>query len=116
MSAHAIPEPTAASLVQPDRSPSPIKDEVGRMKIFLSIQVGFLLLSTLTGGFQFALWSMLDSALLIQSIGVTALVFVLEEDKLRRLTFNTAVVLYLLGIVDMGINVLISGVVGWRHL
>ena len=57
------------------------------MKIFLGIQIGFLLLSVLTGGFQFKLWSMLDSALLIQSIGVTALVFVLEEGKPRGLAW-----------------------------
>ena len=57
---------------------------------------------------------MLDSAFLIQSIGVTGLVFVLDEDKPRRLAFRAAVVLYLLGLLDMGINVLISGVVGWQ--
>jgi hypothetical protein len=57
---------------------------------------------------------MLDTALLIQSIGVTGLVVVLEEASLRRLAFRTAIVLYLLGLLDMGINVLISGVVGWQ--
>jgi hypothetical protein len=67
-----------------------------------------------TGGFQFKLWSMLDSALLIQSIGVTGLVLVLDETRQRRLAFKTAVVLYLLALVDMGVNVLISGVVGWK--
>ena len=48
------------------------------------------------GGFQFKLWSMLDTALLIQSIGVTGLVLVLEEARLRRLAFRAAVILYLL--------------------
>jgi len=38
----------------------------------------------------------------------------LDEDKLRGLAFKGAVVLYLLGLLDMGINVLISGVVGWQ--
>lgn len=57
---------------------------------------------------------MLDTALMIQSIGVTGLVLVLEEAKLRRLAFRVAIILYLLGLLDMGINVLISGVVGWR--
>ncbi len=57
---------------------------------------------------------MLDSALLIQSIGVTSLVLVLDEAKLRRLAFKAAILLYLLGVLDMGINVLVSGVVGWR--
>ena len=101
-------------LVQPEKRNPPVRDEVAGTKIFVGIQIGFLLLSVFTGGFQFKLWSMLDSALLIQSIGVTALVFVLDEEKLRRLAFRVAVVLYLLGIFDMGINVLISGVVGWQ--
>ena len=47
-------------------------------------------------------------------IGVTALVVVLEEARHRRLAFKVAIVLYLLAVLDMGINVCISGVVGWR--
>jgi len=89
-------------------------DEITRVKIFLGIQAFFLVVSVLTGGFHFKLWSMLDTALMIQSIGVTALVLVLEEAGLRRLAFKTAVVLYMLAVVDMGINVLVSGVVGWK--
>jgi hypothetical protein len=95
-------------------SKAPFVDEVTRVKIFLGIQAFFLGLSALTGGFQFKLWSMLDTALMIQSIGVTSLVLVLEEAWLRRLAFRAAIILYLLALVDMGINVLISGVVGWR--
>jgi hypothetical protein len=57
---------------------------------------------------------MLDTALLIQSIGVTGLIVVLDEPHLRRLAFRAAVVLHLLAILDMGVNVLASGVVGWR--
>jgi hypothetical protein len=76
----------------------------------------FLVVSIFTGGFHFKLWSMLDTALLIQSIGVTGLVVVLEEVRLRRLAFKAAIILYLLGLIDMGINVLISGVVGWKSL
>jgi len=92
----------------------PVVDEITRVKLFLGIQAFFLVLSVFTGGFQFKLWFMLDSALLIQSIGVTSLVVVLEEAKLRRLAFKTAILLYLLGVLDMGVNVLVSGVVGWR--
>ena len=95
-------------------SDAPITDEVTRVKLFLGIQAFFLLLSVFTGGFQFKLWSMLDTALMIQSIGVTSLVLVLEEARLRRLAFKAAIILYLLGVLDMGINVLVSGVVGWR--
>jgi hypothetical protein len=59
---------------------------------------------------------MLDSALLIQSIGITGLVVVLDQPRLRRLAFTTAIILYLLALLDMGINVLVSGVVGWRAI
>src|SRR5512139_4159891 len=89
-----------------------ITDELTRVKIFLGIQAFFLVVSVFTGGFNFKLWSMLDTALMIQSIGVTALVVVLEDPKQRRLAFKVAVLLYLLAVVDMGINVCVSGVVG----
>jgi hypothetical protein len=91
-----------------------VADELTRVKIFLGIQGFFLVVSVFTGGFNFKLWSMLDTALMIQSIGVTALVVVLEELKHRRLAFKVAIVLYLLAVLDMGINVCISGVVGWK--
>ena len=93
---------------------TPVVGEVTRVKLFLGIQAFFLVLSVFTGGFHYKLWSMLDTALLIQSIGVTGLVVVLDDARLRRLAFNAAIVLYLLGLLDMGINVLVSGVVGWR--
>jgi len=89
-------------------------DELTRVKIFLGIQAFFLVVSVFTGGFNFKLWSMLDTALMIQSIGVTALVVVLEDAQHRRLAFKVAIVLYLLAVLDMGINVCISGVVGWK--
>jgi hypothetical protein len=89
-------------------------DELTRVKIFLGIQAFFLVISVFTGGFNFKLWSMLDTALMIQSIGVTALVVVLEEARHRRLAFKVAIVLYLLAVLDMGINVCVSGVVGWK--
>jgi hypothetical protein len=91
-----------------------VPDELTRVKIFLGIQAFFLVLSVFTGGFNFKLWSMLDTALMIQSIGVTALVVVLEDQRHRRLAFKVAIVLYLLAVLDMGINVCISGIVGWR--
>src|ERR1041384_1875224 len=98
----------------PDRPAPPAGQEASRVKLFLGIQFFFLVLSVFTGGFNFKLWSMLDSALLIQSIVVTSLVLVLDEEKHRRLAFKAAVVLYLLALLDMGVNVLISGVVGWK--
>ena len=57
---------------------------------------------------------MLDTALLIQSIGITGIIPVIDEPRLRRLAFQVALVIYLVAIMDMGTNVLISGVVGWR--
>ncbi len=90
--------------------------ELARVKLFLVVQAFFLVVSAFAGGFHFKLWSMLDTALMLQSIGLTGLVPVLEETALRRLAFRAAVILYLLSILDMGINVLISGVVGWRSI
>jgi hypothetical protein len=109
------PEPKMVSPVT-EEPPSQITavDELTRVKIFLGIQAFFLVVSVFTGGFNFKLWSMLDTALMIQSIGVTALVVVLDEARHRRLAFKVAIVLYLLAVLDMGINVCISGVVGWR--
>ena len=95
---------------------APVADELTRVKLFVAIQALFLAVSVFTGGFHFKLWSMLDTALLIQSIGVTGLVIVIEEVRWRRLAFKSAIILYLLGLLDMGINVLISGVVGWKAL
>jgi len=102
------------SLTAGEPAPGASAAAVDRVKLFLLVQGFFLAVSTLTGGFQFKLWSMLDSALLIQSIGLTGLVPVLEEAHYRRLAFRAAVVLYLLAVLDMGVNVLVSGVVGWR--
>ena len=58
--------------------------EYQRVKLFLGIQVGFLFLTPFTGGFRFALWSMMDTALMIQAIGITALAAVLPEDWQRE--------------------------------
>jgi hypothetical protein len=91
-----------------------VVDELTRVKMFLGIQAFFLAVSVFTGGFHFKLWSMLDTALMIQSIGITALVLVLEEARHRRLAFKAAIVLYLLAVLDMAINVCVSGVVGWK--
>ena len=95
---------------------SAVSDEATRVKIFIWLQLFFLFVSIFTGGFHYKLWSMLDSALLIQSIGITGLVVVLDQARLRRLAFTTAIILYLLALLDMGVNVLVSGVVGWRAL
>jgi hypothetical protein len=93
-----------------------ISDETSRVKVFIWLQLFFLFVSIFTGGFHYNLWSMLDSALLIQSIGITGLVLVLDQPRLRRLAFMTAIILYLLALLDMGINVLVSGVVGWHAI
>jgi hypothetical protein len=111
MNLDQIPPPTTATGTLPRAQ---VADELTRVKIFLFIQFFFLVVSVFTGGFNFKLWSMLDTALMIQSIGVTALVVVLEEPHHRKLAFKAAIVLYLLAVLDMGINVLISGVVGWK--
>lgn len=103
-------------VVEIPKPPPVVADELTRVKMFLGIQAFFLVVSVFTGGFNFKLWSMLDTALMIQSIGVTALVVVLDDARQQRLAFKVAIVLYLLAVLDMGINVCISGVVGWKSL
>ncbi len=90
--------------------------EMQRYQIFVGIQVFFLVISLITGGFNFKVWSMLDTSILIISIGVTGLLFILDNTKLRQTIFYTSIILYLLAVVDMAINILISGAVGWGVL
>jgi hypothetical protein len=89
-------------------------EEMTRLKGFLVIQFLFLLASPLAGGFHYRVWSMLDTALLVLSIGIGALAFVLETRKTRRTVFQVSAVLYVLAVVDMSINVLLSGFLGWQ--
>ncbi|MBM3320410.1 MAG: hypothetical protein FJY73_07015 [Candidatus Eisenbacteria bacterium] len=89
-------------------------EEMTRLKGFLVIQFLFLLASPLAGGFHYRVWSMLDTALLVLSIGIGALAFVLETRRARRSVFQISAVLYVLAVVDMSINVLISGFLGWQ--
>jgi hypothetical protein len=90
--------------------------EMQRYQIFVGIQVFFLVISLITGGFNFKVWSMLDTSILIVSIGVTGLLFILDNTKLRQTIFYTSIVLYLLAVIDMALNILISGAVGWGDL
>ena len=106
-------KPAPPFIESPHAQPA-VADEFTRVKIFLGIQAFFLAVSVFTGGFNFKLWSMLDTALMIQSIGITALVVVLEDARQRRLAFKAAILIYLLAVLDMGINVCVSGVVGWK--
>jgi len=101
----------------PDASvPSSARLEMQRYQIFVGIQVFFLVISLITGGFNFKVWSMLDTSILIVSIGVTGLLFILENSKLRQTIFYASIILYLLAVVDMALNILISGAVGWGEL
>jgi hypothetical protein len=93
-----------------------MRAEMQRYQIFVGIQNFFLVISLITGGFNFKVWSMLDTSILIISIGVTGLLFVLETTKLRQAIFYASIILYLLAVVDMAINILISGAVGWGEL
>ena len=93
-----------------------VRVEIQRYQIFVGIQIFFLVISLITGGFNFKVWSMLDTSILIISIGVTGLLFVLENSKLRQTIFYAAIILYLLAVVDMALNILISGAVGWGEL
>jgi len=90
--------------------------EMRRIFTFIGIQVFFLLISPLTGGLSYKVWSMLDSAILVLSIGLTGLMLVLEQKRARQQVFKVAVVLHILAVLDMSINIVVSGWVGWGEL
>ena len=89
------------------------ESERNRTFIFMLIQGFFLLVSPFAGGFHYKIWSMLDSSILVISIGLTGLMFVLGAKKGRDLAFRAAVALYVLGVLDISLNILLSGWLGW---
>ena len=89
------------------------KLEITRTTFFLGMQILCLVFSPLAGGFNRTVWSMLDSAILVLAIGVTSLIYVIDSSNYRRSALYTAIVLYMLAIVDMSANILITGWVGW---
>lgn len=111
----SIPQ-TPPATAKPPTPPGdePTKVELARFKAFLFIQFLFLGASPLAGGFHFSIWTMLDTSLLVLAIGMSALAFVLESKNGRRLVFRIGATLYALGVMDMAINILLSGVYGWK--
>lgn len=95
---------------QPPAVPGP---DSNRVFLFLLVQTGFLVLSPFAGGFHYKVWSMLDSALLIAAIGVTALALIFDDATTKKAVLRSGVFLYLLGVIDMSVNVLLSGWFGW---
>lgn len=84
-----------------------------RLRMFFVAQISFLLVTPLTGGFHYKAWSMLDTALMLGALGMSALVPVLESADQRRFVLHVAIALYVLAVLDMCVNVVVSGVVGW---
>lgn len=111
----APPEPSPVLPLSPPKRVNYSSEHV-RTLIFLGIQLFFLVLSPWAGGFHNKLWSMLDSALLVGAIGITGLVFVLEGPKARRFAFRVGLALYVLAIIDMSINILLTGWLGWKKV
>jgi hypothetical protein len=110
----AGPEETAGDAPSAiNQASAPTMSDAARVKMFLIIQLFFLFITPFCGGFHFALWSMMDTALMIQAIGITALVVVLDQEWMRVYAFRIAVLFYVSSIMAMGIAVLVSGVVGW---
>ena len=95
---------------------SPTMSDEARVKLFIAIQILFLILTPFCGWFHFSLWSMMDTALMIQAIGITALVVVLDREWMRVLAFRVAILFYLSALTAMGVAVLVSGVVGWSRV
>ena len=89
------------------------ESERNRTFIFMLIQGFFLLVSPFAGGFHYKIWSMLDSSILVISIGLTGLMFVLGAKVARDRVFRAAVALYVLGVLDISLNILLSGWLGW---
>lgn len=87
--------------------------EMDRLKWFAGLQLLFFIGSPFAGGFHNELWSMLDSALLVISFGITGLVIVLPTQKYKKRAFYIAVVFYVLAVIDIAINILLTGWVGW---
>jgi len=106
---------TSVSNKDGDSVPEISRTEIQRYQTFIWIQLFFLAVSVFAGGFNFTVWSMLDSSILIVSIGLAGLLFVVDDPKLRKIIFYITIVLYLLAILDMAVNVLVSGSVGWRN-
>lgn len=94
----------------------PSRYELSRIRGFIKLQVLFLLASPLAGGGHFKLWSLLDTAILVMSIGITALAFVLESKKGRKQIMNLAVTLYLAAVIDMAVNISVAGILGWKFM
>lgn len=116
MTQHEGPPDQPPTLPPSQRTDASPKSQSIRTLIFLGIQVFFLALSPWTGGFHNKVWSMLDSSLLVSAIGITGLVFVLESPKIRRLAFRIGLVLYVLAVIDMSINILLTGWLGWEKV
>lgn len=89
--------------------------EVTRTTVLLGMELFFLMMSPLSGGFNNKVWSILDSAILVLAIGVTSLIYILESPEYRRIALYTAMTLYILGIIDMSLNILITGWIGWAN-
>lgn len=93
----------------------PTTGEKYRTTAFLIIQACFLLVSPLCGGFHNKIWSTLESSLLIIGLGLTGLALILITSKARRRAFRAAVIFYIAGVIDMSVNVLVTGWIGWKQ-
>ncbi|MGB0951892.1 MAG: hypothetical protein ACPG31_01585 [Planctomycetota bacterium] len=90
--------------------------ETRRIKAFVAAQVFFAFGSLLAGGLRGRPWSLLDTAILLLSIGLTGLAFVLETRNGRRRVMRVAATFYLFGVIDMAFNILASGVLGLKPI
>lgn len=90
--------------------------EARRLRAFVMTQIMFAFGSLLAGGLRFRPWSMLDTAILLLSIGLTGLAYVSETRNGRRKVMLFAGTFYLLGVVDMAFNILASGVLGLKPI
>ena len=89
------------------------RDDGSRIRFLIRVQIAFPLVSLISGGFRFAWWSILDSALFLVALGALGLAPVFDEVARARI-IRLSVALYLAGVLDTALNVVLSGVYGWR--
>lgn len=94
----------------------PTRYELARVRGFIKLQLLFLFASPLAGGGHFRLWSLMDTALLVLSIGITALAFVLETQSGRAKIMRVAIGIYILAVIDMAVNISVTGILGWKFV
>ena len=99
-----------------DESPSPATVSMQypeQIHFLFGVELAFLIASLACGGFRFEWWSMLDTSFFLLALGVLGLVPVLEG-RLHAVALQASILLYLAGLFDSALNIVLSGIWGWH--